>query len=233
MTKGFAFIAGARDCLAAPAWVLAASFLGFGSLVHAGGLDPVWGVISTLSTFALPGQMAMVELHVIGGSPLAVLLAVALANVRLLPMVLVLMPWFPNTRLWHRLLLSHAIAVTGWVQALKVFPDLPGPARVPYFWGFFAVLGVAAIGGTWTGFHLAGQVPAAVSLGLVFLNPVYFMIVLSADLAATWRRYAFGLGALAGPPAFLLSPDWGLLLAGLAAGTAAFVITRPDREGKP
>jgi predicted branched-subunit amino acid permease len=68
--------------------------------------------------------------------------------------------------------------------------------------------------------------PQYVTLGLVFLNPIYFMLIFVADFRQPERALALGLGAVAGPLLHLVDPDWGLLATGLIAGTAAFLIIR-------
>jgi predicted branched-subunit amino acid permease len=72
-----------------------------------------------------------------------------------------------------------------------------------------------------------------VSLGLVFLNPIYFLLVFIVDLQQRLRALALVSGAVLGPPLHALSPDWGLLLAGLVAGTAAFAIDHAMRSRRP
>ena len=68
--------------------------------------------------------------------------------------------------------------------------------------------------------------PAPVTLGLVFLNPIYFMLVLVEDRRARGRVFAVGLGAVLGPSLHLVVSDWALMLTGLVAGTAAFAADR-------
>jgi predicted branched-subunit amino acid permease len=61
-----------------------------------------------------------------------------------------------------------------------------------------------------------------VTLGLVFLNPIYFMLVFVADARHRARILALVVGAVTGPPLHLVSPDWGLLATGVLAGSLAF-----------
>src|SRR5215470_13639285 len=105
---------GRRDALSAPALVLGASYIGFGSLCRESGLTLIQGLVSTTSAWALPGQVAMVELYGVGASFLAVVLAVALANARLLPMTVSLMPLTraADTPRWKIYLAAHFVAVT-------------------------------------------------------------------------------------------------------------------------
>ena len=229
--SGLASVAlqGAREA-AGTHWIaLFASYLGFGSLIRGGGLDLWLGLYSTFFTWALPGQVVAVELLGVGASLAVVAAAVALTNARLLPMVVVLVPLLrtPKTPRWVLFLVAHTIAVTGWAVALLRFPEVPPEQRLPWFLGFVSVILAAALLGTTGGYVLAGAVPPTVTLGLVFVNPLYFMLVFTVDLRERAKAWALGLGAVLGPAMHLLSPDWGLLVAGIVAGTAAFMIARP------
>ena len=92
-----------REALGAPVLVLAASYLGFGSFARSSDLTFGMAMTSTATGWALPGQIALVELYAVGASLMAIALAVALTNVRLLPMALALMPHLrsPGRPRWH------------------------------------------------------------------------------------------------------------------------------------
>jgi predicted branched-subunit amino acid permease len=220
--------AGVRQAFGAPGVVMGASFLGFGALVRQSELALWHGLASTVTGWALPGQIALVELYAAGASLLSIALAVALSNARLLPMTVTLMPVLHSPRWprWSYFLAAHYVAVTGWAAAMRVCPALPAAERLPFFAGFALTLWVVTIATTAAGFHLAGVVPQPVSLGLVFLNPIYFMLVFAEGANQRTRALALGLGAVAGPPLHLLTPDWGLLIAGVGAGTLAFALDR-------
>ncbi len=222
-----ALAAGLRDAVGVPALVIAASFVGFGSLCRESGLSLWLGLASTATGWALPGQIALVELYAIGGSAAVILLAVALSNARLLPMTVVLMPILraPGTPRWRYYLAAHFVAVTSWTVAMQRCPAMAHERRLPYFLGFALVLWSGTLAATALGYMLAAHVPQYVTLGLVFLNPIYFMLIFVADFRQPERALALGLGAVAGPLLHLVDPDWGLLATGLLAGTAAFLIT--------
>ncbi|HET8727271.1 MAG TPA: AzlC family ABC transporter permease [Alphaproteobacteria bacterium] len=226
-----AALGAARLALGTPALVLAASYVGFGSLVRASDLTLSMGLFSTFTGWALPGQVALVELHAVGASLLAIGLAVGLTNVRLLPMTLSLMPHLEarGTGRWLYYVAAHLVAITGWVHAMRECPRLPAEERLPFFMGFSGTLWGICLLATAAGFFLAGSVPAYVSLGLVFLNPIYFMLVLTADLRDRARLRAMALGAVLGPVFHMIHPDWGLLLTGVVAGTLAYLTTRGRR----
>ena len=206
--------------------MLGASYVGFGSLCRESGLSLMQGMASTTSAWALPGQVAMVELYGVGASLVAIILAVALANARLLPMTVTLMPLMrtAETPRWRAYLAAYFVAVTAWAQGMQRCPGLPREQRLPYFVGFASTLWLVTLAATAIGFFAAGQLPASVSLGLVFLNPIYFMLIFMVDLRQRLRALALGCGAVLGPSLSLLAADWGLLFAGLVGGTAAFLL---------
>lgn len=207
--------------------VLCGSYLGFGALVRESGLAIWHGLFSTLTSWALPGQVALVELYSVGAPLLVIASAVALTNARLLPMVMTLMPTISGAHAprWFYYAAAHVVAVTGWAAAMRVCPTLPNEQRLAYFAGFSGTLWIATLGATAIGFALADTVPAYVTLGLVFLNPIYFMLVFASDLRQRSRMLALMFGAVFGPPLYLWSPDWSLVVAGLAAGTLAYALS--------
>lgn len=220
-----AFLGGVRESAAMPAIALAASFLGFGSLCHETGWSLGASLASTTTGWALPGQLILVELYGIGASAAAILLAVWLSGMRLLPMTLSLMPFLrhPGTPRWRYYLAAHFIAITSWAFAMQRCPQLPGEQRLPYFFGFSLTLWAASMVATTAGFFMIDLLPPVVGLALLFINPIYFVLIFANDLGRRDRGLALGLGAVAGPLFHVVSPDWGLLYAGLVAGTAAFL----------
>lgn len=221
----YPFLAGVREAIGAPMLVLGASYVGFGSLVRSSGLPLVQGLFSTLSAWALPGQVAAVELWAVGAGWLAVTTAVWLTNLRLMPMVMALLPSLrrPGAPRWQYYAAAHLIAVTSWVIGMRRCPELPPDKRLPYFFGLAVALWGSSLAGTAIGFYLAGTVPPAVSLGLVFLNPIYFVLILMpTDLRNRAQILALVTGAVLGPLFHVASRDWGLLATGLVAGTVGW-----------
>jgi len=75
--------------------------------------------------------------------------------------------------------------------------------------------------GTALGFYAVGSVPRPVALGLLFLNPVFFAILLAA-ISGRMLALALALGAVLGPLTFTVLPEWSLLISGVVGGTIAF-----------
>ena len=233
-----AFVAGMRDSIGSPALVLGASFVGFGSLLYELDIGLLLGFLSIVTTWALPAQVATIEMFARGAPLFAVFIAAALINFRFLPMTVAMLPLLrqPGRPAWRLYILAHFIAVTTWVLVMLRGPEMPPDQRLPYFWGGVAMVIPAALLGTAIGYIAAGAVPPQVTQGLIFLNPVFFMLVLLVDLRQRARVYALLLGAALGPALHAVTPTWGLLIAGLIGGSVAFfgdrlLTSRSSRRG--
>ena len=83
----------------------------------------------------------------------------------------------------------------------------------------------AGLAGTALGYHLAGTLPFFITASLIFLNPMYFAF-LFAGVRHRNGIMALIIGAVLGPLAHQISPDWGLVFCGVIAGTAAYWLDR-------
>ena len=232
MSARAAFADGARDALGVPAAVLAAGFLGFGALAGAAGVSIWLTTVSTVVIWALPGQLVLLEMWQIGAPAIAVVLAVMLINARFLPMAMTLTPLLrdPIHPRWRYYLAAHLIAMTAWAVCMRRCPDMPGPQRLVYLTGFgLACVGACVVAGA-VGYLIAGSIPQTVQLGLVFLSPAYFFVILIGEARSRLTAVALACGALAGPLFHLFTPQWGVLLAGVVGGTAAFLIHKIQRR---
>ena len=220
-----AFRAGVWDATGLPALVLLASMTGFGTLARESGLPWIIAVLSSITVWALPGQVVMAELYAAGAPLLAIAVAVAGANARFLPMTVSLLPQFQAVRTGWRYLLAQFISVNTWALTMRRGPSLPPEQRAPYFSGVAVVCMGSGTIGTALGFVLAGALPRTVTLGLVFLNPVYFAL-LFAGVRHRAGVLALLIGAVLGPALHLVWPRWGLPVTGIVAGTLAVMIDR-------
>jgi len=218
-----AFWQGVVNAFGTPALILYTAQTGFGSLARESGLS-LW--ITTLAPaiiWALPGQVVFVELFGLGVSVFTIAVAVAVVNARFLPMTLSLMPLFhgaTRNRKWHYVL-AHLISINTWVDFMKHGPEIPPEQRAPYFIGFSSTCMVAGTLGAFQGYVLAGILPHIVTLGLVFMIPIYFGLIMS-NTPQFSNLFAFVAGCALGPPLHLLLPEWGMVVTGLLAGTFAF-----------
>jgi predicted branched-subunit amino acid permease len=218
-----AFVLGVTDAFLLPVWVILAGMTGFGSLARESGLGLGVALASTAGIWSLPGQVAFAELYAAGASLTVIVVAISMANVRFLPLVLSLMPLVrsrPGMKAWH-FAAAQCISVNIWAGTMRRGPSLPVAQRPPYFWGYVTAGMASALIGTAIGFALAGVLPRIVTLGLVFLNPVYFTLVF-IDARQRAGVLAFIVGAALGPAFYIVAPDWGLVATGIVAGTFAY-----------
>lgn len=222
-----AFKLGLIEASGLPGPMLMISMIGFGSLCHETGFSLLKALVTTASVWALPGQMAYVELLTAGAPAFALLFAVGLANARFLPMVATFLPYIrpgvPSRAAQFGL--SHFVTANSWIFVIRRSPDLAPERRWAYFMGFAVSCLALGLLGTALGYVLAGVVSKTVTQGLLFLNPVYFML-LFLDAPGRSALFAALIGAVAGPLLASLSSDWGLLAAGLIAGTLGFALNR-------
>jgi predicted branched-subunit amino acid permease len=228
-----AFWSGIRDAMGAPVLVLFAGMVGFGAMGRTHGFDAWMTGLTSMLMFALPGQVVMLEMFISGSSLLAIGFAVTLTSTRFVTMVVTLFPQFhrrdrnPLLYLW-----VHMLAMTAWAVSMREFPRMAPQHRLNYFIGLALPCWVMSPLGTVLGYFVAGWVPTAVTLGLVFINPLFFLLTFT-DVKPWANRIAIGMGCLLGPVFFIWDADSSLLVTGLVAGTAAYVIDRRWLRPRP
>ncbi|MEM7303729.1 MAG: AzlC family ABC transporter permease [Pseudomonadota bacterium] len=211
-----------------PALVLLAAFVGFAGFAREVGLSLAETAFMVPLIWALPSHVLLVDGMVSGASILVVAAAVALASVRMMPMVMALMPEMraektPRTVLF---LVSHFVAVTAWVVAMARLRDIPRDMRVAWFAG----LGLALSGGCTlvavTVYLLAATMPPLISGALFFLTPIYFLTSLWASARVRAEHYAMVMGLVLGPLFHLIWPEADVLIAGVLGGALAYGLHR-------
>jgi len=221
-----AFWTGMRDAAGAPAVVLFAGMVGFGAMGRTNGFDVWFTTFTSFFMFALPGQVVLFEMAITGSSALAIALAVTLTSTRFITMTVTLFPQFHHKDRNRSLYASvHLLAMTAWAISMREFHAIETKHRLGYFVGLGLLCWLISIPGTILGFYLAGMVPPAVTLGLVFINPLFFLLTFT-DVKPWINRIAICLGCIFGPLFFIVDRDTSLLTAGLVAGTLAYFIDR-------
>jgi len=227
-----AFLQGFRDCVVAPGWGVFAAMAGFGSIAGEAG-ESLWrSLVLMTGLWSMPGQVAFVELTADGVLGWTLIVAVTVANLRMLPLTLASIPLLRDARgirprhFW----LAQINSVTGFVQlkdAAARITDQQSLAR--YFEGF--CLGTLLLGalGTTLGHSLASHLPDEGLRTLIFVTPLY-LLLLTARTRDPMMLTAAALGCGAVPLAHLWSADWGVIAGGLVAGTLAFAVNEARRR---
>jgi predicted branched-subunit amino acid permease len=151
---------------------------------------------------------------------------VTLTATRFITMTVTLFPQFHKSNHNRKLYASvHLLAMTAWAISMREFHAIEIRHRLNYFVGLGLVCWLISVPGTILGFYLAGMVPAAVTLGLVFINPLFFLLTFT-EVKPWINRIALLLGCIFGPIFFMIDRDTSLLTSGLVAGTIAYFIDR-------
>ena len=208
--------------------MLIAGFLGFGALAAAHDIPLAIAVASTAVIWALPGQIVFVEMHSLAAPFVATVLAVMLSSARFLPMTVMLMPELrdPRHAAWKYYAAAQLLSLSGWTMAVARFPELPRAQRLAWLCGFALVLMTASAASTAVGHLGADGLPPVARLALVFMAPMYYLLILTGAVRERIAALGLACGAIAGPLAYVVTPEWSVPLAGLTGGTLAYLISR-------
>ncbi len=226
------YLAGFRDAFSVPGFVLFAGYIGYGGLIQGIGFPFFAGMLSTLLIWALPAQIILIGGLATGTGLLPIGLAVTLSSMRLLPMVVSLAPFMRSTRssLWKELLAAHLVAMTMWAEGQRLLPKMPPAGRFPFILGLGSGFLAISIVATAIGYQLAGELPPAMAVGLLFLSPISFTLLMirGSDTVTDWCALAFGF--LTTPFVAGMSGGADLMISGVGGGTLAYLIGRAVRR---
>jgi len=213
------------DALSLPAFILLFTMMGFGSLARGAGFGAEMAALASVLIWGLPGQLAMVELTATGQGFLAIVFACSLANARFLPMVVSFVPAMSRSRasLPGMLLDAQLLSINSWAVCLREFPGIEPAYRHRYYVSFASSILLAAVAGTLLGYHGAVLLPAAIVLGLIFVSPLFFALVLSA-VPGRAERFSMLLGCATIPLTHYLLPSVDLLITGFVGGSLGFAL---------
>lgn len=222
-------LAGIRDALSLPAWVVGFGLVGVGSLARDVGYPVDVAVLSTMLVWAGPSQVIFFASIAAGAAWSAIALAIGFASLRFLPMTVAILPLLrrPGQGVALQLLLAHYVAVTAWTEGLRRLPGIAPHQRVAYFLGFANACMLVSAAGTFAGYYLVGALPLPLAAGLLCLTPIFFLASIAAGIRHRGDVIAMGLG-LALAPVFdrLMGSGFDLIVSGLIGGSIAFAVQR-------
>lgn len=220
------FFKGMRVLISLPALALACAIIGFAGFAIEVGIPMPEVVAMNFFIWALPAKLIMVSSILSGTSIAATFLAVTLSSIRFMPMTAAIVPEMrvKNTRTWVLVILSHFVAITGWLYALENFKDVPRERRIAYFAGVGGSLSVFNTLLIAVGYPLIESLPPYALAALFLLTPVYFLLSLWRSARDYSIFLAMGFGLVLGPLFGQVFPQIDILLGGFVGGTLATVI---------
>ncbi len=210
------------------ALVIFATYVGVGALAHDLGFSAVWLTCSTLFVWAAPAQVILISGLGTGGSLVETAIAVTLTAVRLLPMTVALLPLVktPQTKLRELIFTSHFVAISVWIESLRLLPSLPVVQRMSFSNGIsLGLLTTAVIGGL-IGFYLTAGLPTVFAAALLFITPIAFFISAVRNSRDLLDKLSFWLGLIIGPLLSWYAIGLDLMWAGLLGGGIAYGVRR-------
>ncbi len=220
---------GIIEAINVPGFALCSTLVGFGAISREAGFDIWMTTTTTLLVFGMPGQVAMATLYAGGSSLILIFIAVSLANMRMMLLVIsgsdLLKLSLHNLPFWKRLLLMQGIAITTWAQIGLKQTTISSRNLVHYFKGFALGIYAFAITGTIIGFYLNDYIPEHALRIVIFVTPLYLLMVI-INAKQTTNRLAVVIGGTLCPLLYPLTGDWAILYAGFIGGTLGALIMR-------
>ena len=232
MFSSQSFKDGVKHAFGVPALGLGSSMFAFGAFLHSAGFDIYQSFFSTFFTFALPGQFVMAETILAGGTLLNIFLAVLLTNSRLYPMTVNITPLIRNSNVpkWKQYIGAHFIAVTSWFNFFSVQKNIKEDEKFNYFIGLGGFLWANSVVCTVAGYLFSNLVPHEILIALVFINPMYFLVMTVSNLEEKKIICSILVGATLSIFLNDVFPGWSVLIAGVLAGTLGFFIFRKENN---
>jgi predicted branched-subunit amino acid permease len=223
MRFAFRFRQGMKAAI--PIWIaFVPSSLAWGIAAQGHGMRFAEVVLMSAWVYSGPAQFAVLAPLAEGKSPVQVLLAGFLMNLRFLPMSAALAPYFHGANRLSLLLSSHVVSASSFIvpylQFQKERQDVgdsefakitDGYGNLAFFLGVGASSFSVWVIGSAFGYTAALSFPAGFEEALKFILPGYFAGLLAVEMRG-WAMPVVCLAALlSAVPGALVSPGWGWL----------------------
>jgi predicted branched-subunit amino acid permease len=127
--------------------------------------------------------------------------------------------------LWKRALMMHLLAITSWAQISYRQNDYnPAMLRV-YYMAFSLTIFAFGMTGTTIGYFLNDVMPPEILRLVIFITPIYILLLLM-NAQQSVSRLAAVLGGAVCPFLYATAGDWAILLAGFLGGTGAIAFNQ-------
>ena len=227
------FVLGVRTAFTSVfGFVIAFTYIGFGALCHDYGLSMGWAMLSTALQWAGPAQVILVTGLGPGTALIETAVAVSLSSVRLFPIVVALIPVVrhESTRLWELIVPVHFMAISVWIESMRMAPSLAREQRIPFCNGVGITLLSIGVIFTAVGYTIQALLPAIFAAGAMFMTPISFLVSAARNARLLLDKLALGLGLVLGPAFAYSKVEFDLLWAGVIAGSVAYGVHRVQRS---
>ena len=212
---------GFRQAIGIPAIGIFANMAGFAAIAREAGFDITQSMVTTLFVWGMPGQVAMASLHLAGASALVIFTAVALANMRMMLMVVSGMEMMglkeQGLPFWKKLAFMQMLAITSWVFIGAIDDKYSKPVLLKCYLAFASVIYISGLLGTWLGYYISDYVSVDVLRVILAITPLYILMMV-ANARQIPNRFAGMIGGILCPMSYPFIGEWSILLGGFVAG---------------
>ena len=204
--------------------VLFATYLGIGALAHDTHFSLGWVLASTALVWAGPAQIILISTLGSGATVVQAAIAVSVSAIRLFPMVVSVLPMMrtPQTKRRHLVLVTHFIAVTLWVECIRLLPQVPRERRIAFVHGLGCGLVSVCLTANTVGYFLAANLTQTLGAAILLLTPLSFLFSTARNSREVADVVALSLGFLLYPLAAKMNSGLDILVSGVVAGTIAY-----------
>lgn len=228
------YLLGILDALNVPGLALFLTMVGFATLAKDAGFDSWLVSATTLMVWGMPGQVAFASLYATGASLSIIFLAVALANMRMMLMVIsgydMLQLKEHNIPFWKKVLLMHIMAITSWAQISYIKDKHPPNMLLSYYIGFAITIYVFGLSGTIVGYFIDNFANTEALRAIIFMTPLYILLLVFSS-RDNINRFSVVLGGTIAPAIYPFFLEWSVLISGFVGGSIAFSLRKKIGEG--
>ena len=222
------FQLGILHAIHVPGFALFCTMVGFSVLAKDAGLNLGIVLTTTLAVWGMPGQVAFASLYATGASLALIFFAVALANMRMMLMVIsgynILRFDLHHLPFWKKVFLMHIMAVTSWAQLSSMKDKCPPIFILSYYIGFSITIYIFGFLGTLVGFFIDHLVDDGILLVITFMTPLYILLLIISS-RDNLNRSSVLLGGTLVPVLYPFFLEWSILIGGFIAGSITFGIS--------
>lgn len=216
--------------LSVPAIGIAATFFAYGTQARLADFSLLETFIASGVIYAIPAQLLVVEPSILTAPFTVVFAAVLLVNLRLTPMTMAALPLFrTKSRLWN-IVGIHFVALTTWLVLFQKSKEVSGVLLSQFYFFLGFSLWSFAVGFSLLGYYGSAIFTENIALAFVFLNPLYFFVLLFEQCSLNRNSRAIIWGTLLLPFFYAIDKSFGMLLAGVVGGSIAFFLDERERK---
>lgn len=201
-------------------------FLGFGLASQVAGVPALGAIAMTLAIYAAPALYAIIDLSGSGATVFQLIAIGVLVNLRFFVMSVTLSQMFKEIPTRRLLRWAYCIAATPFLLTFFQSRKQNAGNLFDYYRGISIAIFPAVILGAIAGISISGEMPPPFVFATALFMPIYFSLLLAAEVKRKHEIGAVALGFSLTPPLESLAPGWGLTLAALTAGVTMTVIKR-------